>query len=119
MTSFARLLGAHRRRCDLSCNQLAHAVGVDPSYISRMESGDRGAPSAPVLRALMRVLRLDLDAQQRFALAATGSEALADWADAAADAMLHAATMRAANALLAACPCHGCTASRAPGEVSA
>ena len=32
---FATLLRYYRDRANLSCNELARAVGVDPSYVSR------------------------------------------------------------------------------------
>lgn len=43
----------------ISRNKLAHEVGVDPSYLTRIEHGDREPPRAHVVGALARCLRLD------------------------------------------------------------
>jgi transcriptional regulator with XRE-family HTH domain len=57
---FAALLRRYRERADLSCNELARAVGVDPSYISRLERGEREPPRRRVVDGLAAALRLDL-----------------------------------------------------------
>jgi transcriptional regulator with XRE-family HTH domain len=106
--SFGVLLTAYRRRADLSCGRLAHDARVDTTYISRMESGQREAPRPDILRRLMDALALDLTERQHFALVAVG---LVDAAE-TIDSIQHTTTMRAANAILAACPCSGCTAQR-------
>lgn len=107
--SFGALLTAYRRRTDLSCGQLARAVHVDHSYITRIERGEREAPKPEILRLLMEALGLDTTERQHFALVAVG---LVDAAE-TIDSIQHTTTMRAANAILAACPCSGCTAQRA------
>jgi transcriptional regulator with XRE-family HTH domain len=108
VAGFGRLLRLHRTLGGWSLAQLARTVGVDPSYISRLECGNR-LPSAPVVRALCTGLGLtDADAQH-FALVAFGMLE----GDPIADALEHAATVRQAEAVLAACPCGACTARRA------
>jgi transcriptional regulator with XRE-family HTH domain len=109
MSDFAVLLTAYRRRADLSMYQLAHACRVDPSHISRLESGQRNPPQADILRALMDALALDGHERQQFALLAAGARDTAH----TVDAVWHEATMRAANAIIAACPCSHCTVQRA------
>lgn len=42
----------------MSANGLASQAGVNPSYITRMRSGDRPAPSRPILEAFIRALKL-------------------------------------------------------------
>ena len=51
---FATLLRSFRERRSLSCNELARAVGVDPSYISRLERGEREPPGAASWKAWRR-----------------------------------------------------------------
>ena len=60
---FATLLRRYRERAELSCNELARAVSVDPSYISRLERGEREPPRRRVVEALASALRLALDEQ--------------------------------------------------------
>src|SRR5262245_48433479 len=60
---FAILLRRLRDRAGLSCNELARAVAVDPSYISRLERGEREPPRRPVVERLASALQLDLDDQ--------------------------------------------------------
>lgn len=108
MSDFAQLLTAFRRRADLSMNQLAWQAQVDPSYISRLESGDRNPPHAPILRNLMDALALDAQERQQFALLAAGARDTAN----TVDAVWHEATMRAANTIIAACPCGACLIRR-------
>lgn len=106
--SFALLLTAYRRRADLSCGQLARAAYVDPSYISQIERGKREPPARQVLHRLMDALGMDPPERQHFALVAVG---LVDAAE-IIDGIQHTTTMRAANAILAACPCSGCVGQR-------
>jgi transcriptional regulator with XRE-family HTH domain len=67
---FATLLHAFRERLGLSCNELARAVGVDPSYISRLERGEREPPRRRVVEGLALALQLALDEQDRLLVSA-------------------------------------------------
>ena len=115
MSSFGALLTAYRRRADLSMNQLARASGVDPSYISRLESGQRAAPQAGILQAIMDALALDRTARQELRLRAAGADDTAAWLD----SVRHETTRRAAQAILAACACSQCVAQHEPVAHSA
>lgn len=57
--SFADLLAKHRRRGGWSRNRLAHEVGVDASYLTRIEHDERNPPRAHIVDALARTLQLD------------------------------------------------------------
>jgi transcriptional regulator with XRE-family HTH domain len=56
-------LGAYmrtaREQAGLSRGQLAAAIGVDPSYIARIESGERAKPAADVLQRIADALGID------------------------------------------------------------
>src|SRR5436190_1717409 len=67
---FATLLRRFRERAGLSCNELARAVGVDPSYISRLERSEREPPRRRVVAGLASALQLDLDDQDRLLVSA-------------------------------------------------
>ena len=67
---FASLLRHYRERADLSCNELARAVAVDPSYISRLERGEREPPRRPVVERLAGALQLELEDQDRLLVSA-------------------------------------------------
>jgi transcriptional regulator with XRE-family HTH domain len=67
---FAALLRGFRERAGLSCNELARAVGVDPSYISRLERSEREPPRRRVVEGLAVALQLDLDDQDRLLVSA-------------------------------------------------
>jgi transcriptional regulator with XRE-family HTH domain len=67
---FAALLRSLRERAGLSCNELARAVGVDPSYISRLERSEREPPRRRVVDGLAAALQLDLDDQDRLLVSA-------------------------------------------------
>src|ERR671932_396856 len=67
---FAALLRSFRERVGLSCNELARAVGVDPSYISRLERCEREPPRRRVVEGLASALQLDLDDQDRLLVSA-------------------------------------------------
>jgi transcriptional regulator with XRE-family HTH domain len=67
---FATLLRYYRDRASLSCNELARAVGVDPSYISRLERGEREPPRRPIVERLASSLRLSLEDQDRLLVTA-------------------------------------------------
>ncbi len=67
---FASLLRLYRDRANLSCNELARAVAVDPSYISRLERGEREPPRRPVVERLASALQLSLEDQDRLLVTA-------------------------------------------------
>ncbi len=67
---FATLLRRFRERADLSCNELARAVGVDPSYISRLERSEREPPRRRVVEGLASALQLSLEDQDRLLVSA-------------------------------------------------
>jgi transcriptional regulator with XRE-family HTH domain len=58
-----KTLGAYiraaRDQANLSRVQLATAIGVDPSYIARIESGERAKPGADVLQRIADTLGID------------------------------------------------------------
>ena len=62
VTSFGGLLAQYRG--SRSRHSLAHEVGVDPSYLTRIESGERQPPKLEIIEALARTLGL-ID-EQRF-----------------------------------------------------
>lgn len=53
---FAATLRRYRVRAGFSQNALAKVVGIDASYINRLESGEREAPTRPVAQSLARAL---------------------------------------------------------------
>lgn len=55
---FGALLGHYRRRAGLSQNALAKRAEIPASYVCRLESGVRGAPSMSYVLALSRALGL-------------------------------------------------------------
>lgn len=57
--SFGDALRAVRVRMNLSQGQVAQRVGLDRSYVNRLEAGERGAPSAQVIVAMATALDLD------------------------------------------------------------
>ncbi|MCL4543012.1 MAG: helix-turn-helix domain-containing protein [Chloroflexi bacterium] len=59
MLAYGELLAQFRRRANLSQRALAKAVGVDPSYINRLEHGERQPPASNLTRALTAALKLD------------------------------------------------------------
>lgn len=68
---FAR--GSRRRVPGLRREELALAAGISPDYYLRLEQGRDTHPSAQVLDALARVLRLDADATAHLHALAGGS----------------------------------------------
>jgi transcriptional regulator with XRE-family HTH domain len=56
--AFARLLRDCRERAGLSQNALAGRIRRNPSYINRLESGERGRPTERVVLAIARGLGL-------------------------------------------------------------
>ena len=55
---FGWLLQRYRERAGLGCGELARAAKVHPSYLSRLERGER-TPTQPVVESLIRALELD------------------------------------------------------------
>lgn len=53
------LLRTARKRLKLSLQAVAASVGMSPSYLSRIERGERRPPAPEVLRRLAPVLQLD------------------------------------------------------------
>jgi transcriptional regulator with XRE-family HTH domain len=58
---FGQMLARLRQTQRLSQNQLAQRAGLNHSYISRLESGDRGDPSRTVVEQFIGALGLDPD----------------------------------------------------------
>lgn len=69
--TFAGLLAGYRMTTGISRNKLAHLVGVDPSYLTRIENGDREPPRFHIVEALARVLNLN-DEQRNHLLVSAG-----------------------------------------------
>ena len=67
---FPNLLRSFRERAGRSRNALAHEVGVDPSYLTRIEHGDREPPRQHIVEALARALRLSIPERNRLLVAA-------------------------------------------------
>jgi transcriptional regulator with XRE-family HTH domain len=67
---FPSLLRSFREAAGRSRNNLAHEVGVDPSYLTRIEHGDREPPRQHIVEALARALRLSLPDRNRLLVAA-------------------------------------------------
>lgn len=70
MESFGSRLRSYRERAGLSQNSLAKKVGLSPSYINRLERGEREAPTREVVEALAGTLGLSSSDRDRLALAA-------------------------------------------------
>lgn len=58
---FGQMLARLRQAQRLSQNQLAQRAGLNHSYISRLESGDRGDPSRTVVEQFIGALGLDAE----------------------------------------------------------
>jgi transcriptional regulator with XRE-family HTH domain len=71
LPTFAGHLRRYRERAQLSCNELARAVGIDPSYVSRLERLERVPPRRTVVVALCAALHLS-DEDQDTLLASAG-----------------------------------------------
>lgn len=67
---FPTLLRSFRERAVRSRNALAHEVGVDPSYLTRIEHGDREPPRQHIVEALARALRLSVPERNRLLVSA-------------------------------------------------
>lgn len=61
MITYATTLRRYRLRARLSQNALAHRLGLDASYLNRIESGVRGTPSYDVALSLARELARSAD----------------------------------------------------------
>jgi transcriptional regulator with XRE-family HTH domain len=57
---FPTLLRVYRERTGRSRNDLAHEVGIDPSYLTRMERSEREPPRQRVVESLAAALRLSV-----------------------------------------------------------
>jgi len=55
---FSELLRKYRKRARKSFNKLAVDIGVDPSYINRIETGDRRPPNREIVIKLGKALSL-------------------------------------------------------------
>lgn len=67
---FPTLLGSYRERAVRSRNALAHEAGVDPSYLTRIEHGDREPPRQHIIEGLARALRLTVPERNRLLVSA-------------------------------------------------
>jgi transcriptional regulator with XRE-family HTH domain len=67
---FPILLRSFREKAVRSRNALAHEVGVDPSYLTRIEHGDREPPRQHIVEALARALTLSVQDRNRLLVAA-------------------------------------------------
>ncbi|MSQ23804.1 MAG: XRE family transcriptional regulator [Chloroflexi bacterium] len=67
---FPTLLRSFRERVTRSRNNLAYEVGVDPSYLTRIEHGDREPPRQHIVEALARALRLSVTERNRLLITA-------------------------------------------------
>ena len=67
---FPSLLKGFRERATRSSNNLAYEVGVDPSYLTRIEHGDREPPRQHIVEAIARALRLSIPERNRLLVAA-------------------------------------------------
>ena len=77
---FPVLLREFRDRAVISRNALAHEVGVDPSYLTRIEHGDREPPRKYIIDCLARALRLTVPERNRL-LVSAGYAPLCEWDD--------------------------------------
>lgn len=57
---FGQAIRLRREQMDLSLNQLAMITGVSPSYINRLEKGERSAPSYPIMESIGTALHFDI-----------------------------------------------------------
>lgn len=59
MTPFGHYLETVRRAREMQQTELANLLGIDPSYISSIERGKKGPPSADILQKIKTVLSLN------------------------------------------------------------
>jgi transcriptional regulator with XRE-family HTH domain len=80
---FGSLLRHFRERAGRSGNSLAHEVQLDPSFLWRLEKGEREPPAAEVVKRIAAALRLSLFEENRLlfsaGLAPVSLEQLGDW----------------------------------------
>lgn len=69
-TCFGAVLRSFRQQAGRSQAGLARQVGVDASYINRLESGEREPPRRPLVEALAAALELRRDERDRLLVAA-------------------------------------------------
>jgi transcriptional regulator with XRE-family HTH domain len=67
---FASTLRRFRLRAGVSQNALAKIVGINASYINRLENGEREAPTRDVAQALAQALRLSAEEVDRLLFSA-------------------------------------------------
>jgi transcriptional regulator with XRE-family HTH domain len=67
---FGSLLQRYREQADFSRNALGRAIGCDPSYISRLERGDREPPRRDVVGCICKALDLPAADADRLHVAA-------------------------------------------------
>jgi transcriptional regulator with XRE-family HTH domain len=67
---FSTLLRSYRERAGRSRNNLAHEIGIDPSYLTRCEHGDRDPPRQHIIEALARALRMSVPERNRLLVSA-------------------------------------------------
>ncbi len=102
---FASLLRSFRERANRSRNNLAHEVGVDPSYLTRIEHGTREPPREHIVTAIARALCLSVADRNRLLVSAgyapstvqqigTWDDTLQAVADVLADSKLSAEEIR-------------------------
>lgn len=58
-TSFSRIIKTRRLEMGISLKELASTVGMAPSYLHRLEIGQRTNPSVKVVYAISEILKLD------------------------------------------------------------
>jgi transcriptional regulator with XRE-family HTH domain len=68
--TFGALLQAFRRRAGLSQGTLAKLAGIDPSYVNRLERGEREPPKREIVEALIFALQLSPQDADRLLVAA-------------------------------------------------
>lgn len=73
------LLRQHRQQRGWTTVRLGALVGCDPSYITRLERGERGPPALPWLQLLADALALTDPARARFFAAAGAWPDTWDW----------------------------------------
>ena len=67
---FASTLRRFRLRAGLSQNALAKTVGINASYINRLEHGEREAPTRDIAHAMAQALRLSTEEVDRLLFSA-------------------------------------------------
>lgn len=72
MATFGEHLAAVRQRVGISQHALAKAVGVDASYVNRLEHGERQAPDVGLIRKFATALDLDAPATDALVVAGGG-----------------------------------------------